>query len=175
MKKTNVLTQDAANPGFSRPGGSARSKGVEFDLDAKLGSGFEVFATYAYTLAEWSTNASDPNFGFQIRVGDPLINVPKHQGNLLLFKNFLVGGRDAMIGGGVTYVDRRLGETATTFFLPSYTLARLTGSIELADNIKLSADVNNLFDKKYYASSYAALWVQPGAPRAYSARISFKF
>jgi iron complex outermembrane receptor protein len=175
MKKNNVIVADPVNAGFSIPGGSARSKGIEFDVNAKLGAGFELFVTYAYTDAEWATNTLDPNFGFQILEGDPLINIPKHQGNALLFKTFSIGDHEAMLGAGVTYVGRRLGETATTFFLPSYTIARLTGSIDITDEIKLSADVNNLFDKKYYASSYSAFWIQPGAPRSFSARASFKF
>lgn len=173
MKKDNVLTNDPVNAGFSRPGGSAKSKGIEFDLNGKIGAGFEVFLTYAYTDAEWSTNSG--NNDIPIRKGDPLINIPKHQANALLFKTFSIGDRDAMLGGGVTYVGRRLGETATTFFLPSYTIARLTGSIDLTDQIKLSADVSNLFNKKYYASSYAALWIQPGAPRSFTVRTSFNF
>lgn len=175
MKKDNVLTTDPANAGFSKPAGSAKSKGIEFDLNAKLPGGFELFLTYAYTDAEWATNALDPNFGFQIRKGDPLINIPKHQGNALLFKNFSIGDHEAMLGAGVTHVGRRLGETATTFFLPSYTIAKVLGSFNITDQIKLSADVNNLFNKKYYASSYAALWVAPGAPRSFTVRASFDF
>lgn len=175
MKKDNVLTTDPANAGFSKPVGSAESKGVEFDLNAKLPAGFELFLTYAYTDASWSTNALDPNFGFQILKGDPLINIPKHQGNALLFKNFSIGDHEAMLGAGVSHVGRRLGETATTFFLPSYTIARILGSFNLTDQIKLSADVNNLFNKKYYASSYASLWIQPGMPRSFTVRASVNF
>ncbi|WP_157218569.1 TonB-dependent siderophore receptor [Flavisphingomonas formosensis] len=175
MKKDNVLTTDPVNAGFSKPVGSARSKGVEFDLNAKLPAGFELFLTYAYTDAEWATNALDPNFAAPIRKGDPLINIPKHQGNVLLFKNFSIGDHDAMLGAGVSYVDRRLGETATTFFLPSYTIAKVLGSVNITDQLKLSADVNNLFNKKYYASSYAALWIAPGTPRQFTVRASFNF
>ena len=175
MKKDNVLTTDPANAGFSKPVGSAKSKGIEFDLNAKLPAGFELFLTYAYTDAEWATNALDPNFGFQILKGDPLINIPKHQGNALLFKNFSIGDHEAMLGAGVNHVGRRLGETATTFFLPSYTIAKVLGSFNITDQIKLSADVNNLFNKKYYASSYAALWVAPGTPRQFTVRASFNF
>ncbi|WP_340265075.1 TonB-dependent siderophore receptor [Sphingobium mellinum] len=175
MKKSNVLTTDPVNAGFSKPVGSAKSKGVEFDLNAKLPAGFELFVTYAYTDAGWATNALDPNFAAPIRIGDPLINIPKHQGNVLLFNNFEIGGHDAMLGAGVNYVGRRLGETATTFFLPSYTLVKVLGSFNVTDQIKISADVNNLFNKKYYASSYAALWVQPGTPRAFTVRATFDF
>ena len=177
MKKDNVLTTDP-NPehaGFSLPIGSAKSKGIEFDLNAKLPAGFELFLTYAYTDAGWATNALDPNFAAPIRKGDPLINIPKHQGNALLFNNFNIGDHKVMLGAGVNYVGRRLGETATTFFLPSYTLVKVMGSFNVTDQIKVSADVNNLFDKKYYASSYAALWVQPGAPRSFTVRATFDF
>jgi iron complex outermembrane recepter protein len=175
MKKTNVLTTDPVNAGFSKPVGSARSKGIEFDLNAKLPAGFELFLTYAYTDAEWATNALDPNFAAPIRIGDPLINIAKHQGNFLLFNNFNIGGHDAMLGAGVNYVGRRLGETATTFFLPSYTLVKVLGSFNITEQIKISADVNNLLNKKYYASSYAALWVQPGTPRQFTVRATFDF
>ncbi|CAM8672228.1 TonB-dependent siderophore receptor [Sphingobium cupriresistens] len=175
MKKTNVLSTDPANPGFSKPVGAADSKGVEFDLNAKLPAGFELFLTYAYTDAGWATNVTDPNFGQPILKGDPLINIPKHQGNALLFKNFSIGEHEAMLGGGVSHVGKRLGETATTFFLPSYTIAKILGSVTINDQIKLSANVDNLFDKKYYASSYAALWVQPGMPRSFTLRATFNF
>jgi len=175
MKKTNVLSTDPGNANFSKPVGSAKSKGVEFDLNTKLPAGFELFLTYAYTDAGWDSAVGDPNFNQPILPGDPLINIPKHQGNALLFKNFSIGDHEAMLGAGVNYVGRRLGETATTFFLPSYTIAKVMGSLNITDQIKVSANVNNLFDKKYYASSYAALWVAPGAPRSFTARVDFKF
>ncbi|MDO7836787.1 TonB-dependent siderophore receptor [Sphingobium sp. HBC34] len=175
MKKNNVLTTDPVNAGFSKPVGAAESQGVEFDINAKLPAGFELFVTYAYTDAGWATNALDPNFAAPIRKGDPLINIPKHQGNALLFKNFSIGDHEAMLGAGVSHVGRRLGETATTFFLPSYTIAKVLGSFNITDQIKLSANVDNLFNKKYYASSYAALWIQPGMPRSFTVRASFDF
>ena len=175
MKKSNVLSTDPGNANFSKPVGSAKSKGVEFDLNAKLPAGFEMFLTYAYTDAGWASAVGDPNFNQPILPGDPLINIPKHQGNALLFNNFSIGGHDAMLGAGVSYVGRRLGETATTFFLPSYTVVKVMGSFNITEQFKLSANINNLFDEKYYASSYAALWVQPGTPRSFAVRADFKF
>ena len=175
MEKTNVLSADPLNAGFSLPIGSADSKGVEFDLNAKLPGDFEVFLAYAYTDAGWAEDVRDPNFGAAISKGDPLINIPKHQANALLMKNFAIGDAEAMLGAGVTYVGRRLGETATTFFLPDYTIARVLGSVTLNENIKISANIDNLFNTRFYASSYAALWVQPGAPRTFAVRATFSF
>ena len=170
MKKSNVLTADLLT-GLSIAVGEAKSQGVEFDVNAKLPAGFELFATYAYTDAGWADDYAAAGVG----KNDPLINIPKHQGNVLLFKNFAIGDHEAMLGAGVTHVSRRLGQTAADFYLPSYTIAKVLGSFNIGEQIKLSADVTNLFDKKYYASSYSALWIQPGTPRQFTVRASFNF
>lgn len=175
MEKSGILIADTVNVGLNRPGGSADSQGVEFDLNAKLPAGFEVFATYSYIDAEWAEDVFDPNFSLPIAKGSPLLNIAKHQGNLLVFNNFMIGDMKAMLGGGVTYVGKRLGETGTDFFLPSYTLVKLMASIEPTENVKISANIHNLFDKHYYPSSFARLWVQPGMPRAFTIRASFSF
>ncbi|KQN08010.1 TonB-dependent receptor [Sphingobium sp. Leaf26] len=170
MKKSNVLTADLLT-GLSIAVGEAKSQGVEFDVNAKLPAGFELFATYAYTDAGWA----DDYVSAGVFKNDPLLNIPKHQANILLFKNFAIGDHEAMLGAGVTHLSKRLGQTAADFYLPSYTIAKILGSFNVTEQIKLSADVNNLFDKKYYASSYAALWVQPGTPRSFTVRASFDF
>lgn len=178
MKKNNVLTSDPNpnNAGFSITGGAARSRGVEADVNAHLPSDIEILASYAYTDAAWSTASLDPNFAAPILPGDPLINIPKHQASLLATKGFEVGNAGRFtIGGGVNYVSRRLGETATKFFLPGYTLARLLASYEPNDTLRIGIDVTNLFNKRYYASSYSQFWVQPGTPRAITGRVTFKF
>ncbi len=175
MKKTNVLTADPTNANFSIAVGSARSKGLEFDLNAKLPADMRVFATYAYTDAEVAEDYRDPNFNLSVLEGSPLINVPKHTANLMLFKDFEVGTGTASVGGGINHVSKRLGETGVNFFLPSYTLVKLQASYEPMEQVKLSVDVNNLFDKRYYASSYARLWVAPGTPRTVTGRVSYNF
>ena len=175
MKKNNILTSDPLNGGFSLAGGEAKSRGIEADLTANLPGDIMVMATYAYTDAYWSKASLDFNFGLALQPGDRLINIPKHAANLLVTKGFMIGGRRASFGGGVNYVGERLGETATTFELPGYVVARVMASFEPADNIKLTADVSNLFDKTYYASSYSTLWVAPGAPRAFTVKAAFSF
>jgi len=176
MKKNNVLTADPVNSGFSLAIGKARSKGMEFDLTAKLPEDIQVYLTYAYTDAEVAEDMLDPNFSQPILEGASLLNVPKNSANLLITKEFTFGTDDIVtVGGGVNYVDKRLGETATEFYLPSYTLVKLLASWQPTDQLKLSVDVNNLFDKRYYASSYARLWVAPGTPRTFTAKVSYTF
>ena len=173
--KTNVLTADPVNAGFSLAVGAAESKGVEVDVTARLPLDLRVMLSYAYVDAYISKSLLDPDFARPLAAGTALINVPAHSGNLMLFRDFTFGERILSLGAGANYVDKRLGETGTTFYLPAYTLAKLFASYEMTEKLKLSAEVNNLFDKVYYANSYAQLWVNPGAPRTFAVRGLYSF
>lgn len=178
MRKTNILTSDPdpEHSGYVISAGAARSKGIEFDLNAKLPYGFNLMVAYAYTDAYWTSAVKDPDFGNQINVGDPLINVPKNSGNVLLTNTFYVGdNRKITLGGGVQYIGRRLGETAKDYYLPAATLVRVLASVDLTDKITISGSVDNLFNKQWYSNSYSALWTFPGAPRSFSVRTQYRF
>jgi iron complex outermembrane recepter protein len=131
--------------------------------------------SYTYLDAEARADVADPNFSLQIRKGDPLINIPKHSLNSQISKDFALGDRTLRLGAGVQHVSKRLGETATTFVLPSYTLVRLFGNIEVTEGIQLFGDVKNLFNETYYTNSFAKLWVRPGDPRTATVGVRVKF
>ncbi|WP_347304429.1 TonB-dependent siderophore receptor [Croceibacterium sp. TMG7-5b_MA50] len=165
LDKSNVLASDTNNPGFSVAIGAARSRGIELDLAGKLPGAVEVLVSYAYIDAEARSSVLDPNFSFQVRPGDPLINIPRHNGNVQLSKRFTFSGRNAQLGAGIQHVGSRSGETGTAFTLPAHTLVRLFGEIELTKGLELFGTAQNLFDERWYANSYHPLWVQPGTPR----------
>jgi iron complex outermembrane recepter protein len=176
LDKKNVLAADLANPGFSSTIGKAGSKGFELDLAGKLPGGIDLLFSYAYVDAEAKADVLDPNFSLQIRRGDPLINIPKHSLNAQLSKRFEIGNdRGLTFGAGMQHVGKRLGETATTFTLPKYTLVRAFASVEVMEGLELFGDVKNLFNETYYTNSFARLWVAPGAPRTATvgARVRF--
>ena len=176
LEKRNVLTADLANPGFSSTIGKAGSIGVELDLAGKLPGGIALLLSYAYVDAKAKADVLDPNFSLQIRSGDPLINIPRHSLNAQLSKRFEIGKSNALtLGAGVQHLSKRLGETATTFFLPKYTLVRAFASFEVVEGLEIFGDVKNLFNETYYTNSFARLWVAPGAPRTATigARVRF--
>lgn len=175
MSKDNIITADPVHSGYVLAIGTAESKGVEFDLTAQLPAGFRVMGNFSYVDAYATSSVLDPDFGKVVSAGDPLINIPAITGNVLLFKDFSIKEKKASIGVGVNYVDKRLGETGTSFMLPSYTTVRLLGSIQLTDHLEASAEVNNLLDTTWYANSYASLWVYPGAPRTVMGRLRYRF
>lgn len=165
LTKSNVLATDTDNPGYSRAIGMARSRGIEFDLNGRLPGGVDVLISYAYADAEARSSMLDPTYSFQISLGDPLINIPKHNLNMQVAKTFAIGEREAQIGAGMQYLGKRSGDTGTDFMLPSHTLFRLFGKVDVMDHLELFGSVTNLFDEHWYANSYSPLWVQPGAPR----------
>jgi iron complex outermembrane recepter protein len=176
LDKSNVLAADLANPGFSTTIGKAGSTCFEIDLTGKLPGDLDLLFSYAYVDAKAKADVLDPNFSLQIRSGDPLINIPKHSLNAQLSKRFVIGdGMGLTFGTGVQHVSKRLGETATNFFLPSYTLVRAFANVDVTENISIFADVKNLLDETYYTNSFARLWVAPGSPRAVTAGARVRF
>ncbi len=176
LTKDNVLAADPANPGFSVPIGRARSRGLEVDLNGKLPGDVDLLLSYAFVDATARAAVLDPNFSLNIRVGDRLINIPRHQFNVQLAKGIQVtDDLKLTLGGGVQHTGGRLGETATSFFLPAYTLARLFARADITERVEVFAEVTNLFDTAYYTNSFAQLWVQPGQPRAASVAVRYKF
>ena len=117
----------------------------------------------------------DVDFARVVAAGDPLINIPKHNASALLTKDIDINAHRLTLGGQLKYVSRRLGETGTSFFLPSYTLLKLFASYEVTKKLSVAAEVNNATDKVYYPASYSSLWIAPGAPRQYQLRTTYRF
>jgi len=175
LTKSNVLAADPGNPGFSLPIGEARSRGLEIDLAGKLPGDVDLWFSYALIDAEARNDVADLNFGFPIRRGDPLLNIPRNTVNVQLSKTMPIGDMKLLLGGGVQHVGERQGATGTRFTLPDYTLARLFASLTITNNIEVFADVTNLFDTSWYSNSFNDLWVQPGSPRAASLALRLRY
>ncbi|SER20808.1 TonB-dependent siderophore receptor [Sphingobium sp. YR768] len=175
LTKDNVLASDNNNPGFSVAIGKARSRGVELDVNGHLPGDIDILLSYAYTDAEAREAVNDPNFATQILPGDRLINIPDHNLNIQVAKHFEFAGRGAQLGAGMQYVGKRLGETGTDFTLPSHTLFRLFGSVDMIEGVELFGTISNLFNETWYASSYSSVWVQPGTPRTATIGVRARF
>ena len=172
IDQSNILVNDdrpeaVAVGWFSRDAGTARSRGFEIDADLSFESGFNLWFSYAYVDAEFTSSNLEADWGVLIEDGDPLINSPEHQVSLQLSQSFEVAGMPAQLGAGLQYTDERLGFTAFDFHLPSYSTARFFGQIQPNERLAIRFDLDNAFDEEYYTNSYADVWVEPGAPRRY--------
>lgn len=167
IDKKNVLTPNPVNTDFSLPAGEVASKGLELDLAGRLRRGLRLSAAYAYTDARVTQGDNT------IRTGSRFPNVPRHGGNLLL----VAGDDGASLGAGLTYVGERFGDVAASsdFRLPAYTTARLLAAYAPDKHWRLALNVDNLFDRRYFASAYSQLWVAPGSTRSASATLSYRY
>jgi iron complex outermembrane receptor protein len=169
IRKKNVLTLNPVDTNFSLAAGEVGSKGMELDVAGEIARKLQLSLSYAYTDAKVLRDNV-------LAVGGRLANVPKNSANALLVQDFSVGGKRASFGGGVNYVGERNGDVAisSSFKLPAYTTARLVSSYSPNSKLRLSLDVDNLFDKVYYASSYQQTWVQPGESRRVTLKLQYK-
>ncbi|HWW70879.1 MAG TPA: TonB-dependent receptor, partial [Duganella sp.] len=170
IRKKNVLTLNPLDTNFSLAAGEVGSKGVELDVSGELARRLRLSFSYAYTDAEVLRDNV-------LEVGGALPNVPKQSANLLLVRELTVGGARASLGGGLNYVGERNGDVAisSTFRLPSYTTAKLVSSYSPTSKLRLSLDVDNLFDKTYYPSSYQQTWVAAGEERRVTLKAQYQF
>ena len=164
VEQGNILVNDdrpeaVAAGFFSLPAGEARSRGLEMDANIRTDSGLNLWFSYAYTNAEYTTNSLEVDFGVPIEAGDSLINSPENQLNIQASKDFQINGLSAQIGGGALHTAERAGFSGFSFDLPSYTTARLFGQLALSEGIMLRVDIDNVFDEVFYTNSYADVWL----------------
>jgi iron complex outermembrane receptor protein len=167
IRKKNVLTTNPVNTDFAIPAGEVVSKGVELDVSGRLRRDLKLSASYAFTDARVTRGDNT------IRTGSRFPNVPRHSANLLL----VAGDARASAGAGLTYVGERFGDVAASsdFRLPGYTTARLVAAYAPDKRWRIALNVDNLFDRRYYASSYSQLWVMPGSTRTATATLSYRY
>jgi iron complex outermembrane receptor protein len=178
IRKKNVLTADPLNSGFSAAAGEIRSRGLEFDVSGQLTRRWRVNASLAFNDVEISRDNT-------LEVGGRLLDVPKVGGSVLaVYEDAFANGQRYGVGGGVTHVGKRLGEARTqaqanagtpAFELPDYTTARLVAWWRVTPRVRLTMNVDNLFNATYYSSSYSRVWVAPGTPRAVTVALQAKF
>lgn len=175
-EKSNILTADPVNTGYTATLGKARSRGIELDLNAWLSDSTQLALAYAYTDAETENDVINPDWGVNIPAGSRLVNIPKHKLNLTLTQEFTLFSHSAKAGINATYVDKRLGDSVSPDYeLPEYTLVRIFATQHFGPNWQVNASINNLLDKHYFVSSYAALWTQPGEPRTATISVKYAF
>ncbi|RJG08484.1 TonB-dependent receptor [Massilia cavernae] len=76
---------------------------------------------------------------------------------------------------GLVYRDSLFTSTSNTVVLPSFT--RVDGALfyRIDKQYQVQLNVENLFDKKYYASAHNDNNITPGAPRSVKLTLNAKF
>jgi iron complex outermembrane receptor protein len=178
IRKRQVLTADASNPGYSVAAGQVRSRGLEFDWAGQLTRQWRVNASLAFNDVEVTRDHT-------LETGGRLLNVPRVTASLLaMHESTLASGQRLGLGGGVTHVGRRLGQARTqaeadqglpAFDLPAYTTAKLVGYWRASPALRFTLEIDNLTDRTFYTSSYSRVWVTPGQARTVTLGLQGRF
>jgi iron complex outermembrane receptor protein len=158
IEKRGTTRYDAEGTYLEPVPGTVRNRGLEAELAGWVAAGWRMALSYAYLDA------------------DPTITqFARHSGSAFVVREAaLDDGRLLGLGGGFTHVGERRGDTGEPV-LPAYTVAKLTGYLAATPRLRVSLDVDNLFDRTYYTSAYHRAWVAPGAPRTFTLGLQARF
>ncbi|WP_263262535.1 TonB-dependent siderophore receptor [Pseudomonas sp. RIT-PI-S] len=149
----NLATPDTeSNNGTcycSRAAGEVRSQGLEAQISGEVLSGLQLMAGYVYNTTQYLKDTR-----YQGQVFSTWS--PKHQ--LKAWADYTLPGalERVSLGAGVTAVT---GTTSygrdPSFDLPGYAIWDARVAYKVSDEITVAANMNNLFDKKYYVPAYS--------------------
>ena len=175
IRASNLLITNPGNPLASIQIGTAESKGIEFDTSGRILPGWDVTFAYAYNQ---SNIIEDPVYP----VGNVFQNAPRHSGSLWTVYELQRGPlRGLSFGGGFRALTYRFVDPSNSVVLPGY--GRLDAMASYAFGhihndekpFKLSVNVQNVTDRKYFESGNTPSVIFPGSPVDVWSRLEVRF
>ncbi|QIK60380.1 TonB-dependent siderophore receptor [Dysgonomonas sp. HDW5A] len=163
--KTGVVDEDGITKSVVGQVGSSESKGFDLDITVFPAQGLNVMLGYAYTDATIRDLKTNEYMETETQKGNMLTGVPKN--TFFAAANYLIQkGVFKNLGFVATAssMDKVYRNTDNTSEYPSYWLVDMGVSYKLKNNVRLSANVNNVFDKEYFNQSLGSQMV-PSMPR----------
>lgn len=163
MTRSNVVTNDPANPGFSLQTGEQRSQGVEWDLLGSPVPGWDVAAAFTWLDLEVT---KDNTF----LAGQRTVGAPKFSASLWNTYMIQDGPLRGLGGGfGIFYEGKRYGQLVTAatagqaFNIPGY----VRGDVALfyrQKRYEIQVNINNVTNENYFSGVLSRTNVYPGEP-----------
>ncbi len=159
LERSNVLTEDPADPFLRIPTGEQRSRGIELINTWQPTDNFALIANYTYTDAE-VTRDND------IESGTPLANVPEHSGRLWArYARELGGDWIGGLTGGWTYNSSASIGIGNDLEIPSYDVFEFGAFLRRGPYV-VDVKVDNLTDEDYFVrGAFGGNSVVPGNER----------
>lgn len=166
LDRTNTRSIDPNDPTRIVQTGSQRTNGFEFGLSGSVTRDWKIAGGYAYQHA-FVTSATTT-----ARAGAVVGQTPHH--NFSLWNNYQILSRLG-VGLGVIHRSDMFATIDNTITLPSYTRADVAVFFSITERIRLQANVENLFDKKYFVNADSNTNISPGYPRAIRVGLTARF
>jgi len=172
IEDSNFLTTDPNNIQNFTQAGAVGAKGYEFEAILNLWDGYSLTANFSHLKAEVLKGTLDHP------AGDRVEDLPDNLASLWLARSFDINADlSARVSAGVRYVGDKI-DYYQNQITPSVTLADLSAQFSYGNWLG-GLNINNLFDKEFYASCGAPSPVSgacsPGMTRNIVATLTRKF
>jgi iron complex outermembrane receptor protein len=168
LRRSNLLTPDPNNVGFSIQTGLQQSQGFEFEAQGAIRSNWRVISAYTYL----DTSIVRDNV---IRVGNSFAAAPRHSGSIWSTHGFRGPISRLGAGWGVFYTGSVFGNVQNLYRVPGYTTVDAQLSYRLLEKTRLQFNAKNLLNERFYIAGSNLLGIFPGAPRSFAASITTTF
>jgi catecholate siderophore receptor len=161
LDRTNTRATDPLNPAAIIQTGSQQTDGFEIGLNGNVTPKWRVAGGYAYQDAKITSATTSAPLGAQVA------QVPHNTFSLWNNYQFL-----PKLGAGLGLIQRSdmfaaiVVTGATPVILPGY--LRADGAIyySISEHWRFQANVENLFNKRYFTNADSVTNISPGSPRA---------
>ena len=165
LDRTNTRATDPSDPTRIIQTGSTRTDGFEIGLSGNITKAWSVAGGYAYQDAFIRSATPAAAAGAQVA------QVPHH--NFSLWTKYQVLPKLG-VGLGVIYRSDMFAAVDNTVTVPGYTRADAAVYYALTPKVRLQANVENLFNRKYYLNADSNTNISPGSPRILRVALTVK-
>jgi catecholate siderophore receptor len=165
--RTNVPLPDPNNPGFFILSGSNRIRGFETELKGYINDRWQSWLGYAYTDARVTSDTSAT-----IRAGNRIQLVPYNQ--VSWWNKYQITPVWAA-SLGVIYFSDSYASSDDTVYLPGFVRFDLGVFATINETWKAQINVENLFNKGYWATADGNNNISPGQSRTIRLKVTARF
>lgn len=167
LDRSNVAVPDPNDPTQSILVDGQRVKGLELGLAGSITPSWRLIGGYA-----WQDGHITRTQSATVQAGNRLASVPRHSFSLWNRYDF-----DASWGAGlgVIYQSDMFAAADNAVTLPGFTRVDAAVYYALNRTLQLQLNLENLFDRRYYASAHSNNNIMPGSPRAIRVEMNLRF
>ena len=167
LDRLNALATDPNNPAVSFLVDGQRTRGIELGISGNITDDWKLFGGYAFQDGKITKSLSSTALA-----GATMAQVPKHTFNLW---NRYDINKQWGVGLGSIYRSKMYAATDNTVTLAGFLRFDAAVYFNPTENIEMQVNVENLFDKTYFANANSNTNITPASPIAAIASINLKF
>jgi catecholate siderophore receptor len=157
LDRTNTTAPDPNDPTRAVQTGSQRTRGFEFSVTGAVVPQWQIIGGYAHQNATVTSRTAAAPEGAKV----PL--VPR---NTVSLWNRYQATPALGFGLGVIYQDEMYAAIDDAVTLPAFTRFDAAAYYSLSRHLRFQLNLENLFDREYYATAHSNDNITPGSPRA---------